>query len=158
MLFRTKRELLEYLGKNLNDNKLVDRMISRGDVIKDCNGYEYVDREEGKNTLIQLNKRVKELEDIIKGLEDTVEEQRKKMGELAIEAIAGSSSSTSSVEYEELKANYEYLEDKFQRLKKGYNIVIDYTYEYIKRYYKIDKSEFKEQLSEAINDELWRDE
>lgn len=34
MEFETKRSLLEYLGKNWNDNKLVDRMIIRWEVIK----------------------------------------------------------------------------------------------------------------------------
>lgn len=34
MEFRTKKELLEYLGKKGNDNKLVDRMMMRGEVEK----------------------------------------------------------------------------------------------------------------------------
>jgi hypothetical protein len=29
MVYKTKKEVLERLGKNGNDNKLVDRMISR---------------------------------------------------------------------------------------------------------------------------------
>jgi hypothetical protein len=33
--FRTKKGLLEYLGKKGNDNKLVDRMIARGEVKKE---------------------------------------------------------------------------------------------------------------------------
>ena len=30
MKFRTKKELLQYLGKNENDRKLVDRMMIKG--------------------------------------------------------------------------------------------------------------------------------
>jgi SAM-dependent MidA family methyltransferase len=64
-------------------------------------------------------------------------------------------------ELEELKVNYEYLHNKFQRLKKGYDLVIDLTYGYIRPHYRIEKSEYKEQLAESINEKLddmfWRD-
>ena len=40
MEFRTQRELLEYLGKNPNDRKLVSRMRNRWDVRKE--GWVYV--------------------------------------------------------------------------------------------------------------------
>lgn len=35
MQFETKKALLEYLGKNPDDRKLVDRMMLRGDVYKE---------------------------------------------------------------------------------------------------------------------------
>ena len=46
MIFRTKRELLRYRGKNENDNKLVDRRIASGKVVKVADGYKVVDLEE----------------------------------------------------------------------------------------------------------------
>ena len=46
MIFRTKRELLRYRGKNENDNKLVDRRIASGKVVKVADGYKVVDFEE----------------------------------------------------------------------------------------------------------------
>lgn len=46
MIFRTKRELLRYRGKNENDNKLVDRRIASGKVVKVADGYKVVDLED----------------------------------------------------------------------------------------------------------------
>lgn len=46
MIFRTKRELLRYRGKNENDNKLVDRRIASGKVVKVADGYKVVDFED----------------------------------------------------------------------------------------------------------------
>ena len=63
MDFETKRELLEYLGKDPNDRKLVDRMIIRGEVYKENWMYHLITN---KKTLIDENKelklRVQELE------------------------------------------------------------------------------------------------
>ena len=46
MIFRTKRELLRHRGKNENDNKLVDRRIASGKVVKVADGYKVVDLED----------------------------------------------------------------------------------------------------------------
>ena len=56
MEFETKRALLEYLGKNKNDNKLVDRMILRGEVYKEDGMYHYIT---SKKNLIEENKELK---------------------------------------------------------------------------------------------------
>lgn len=82
MIFRTKRELLRYRGKNENDNKLVDRRIASGKVVKVADGYKIVDLEEevkvlreklenvahttqqGKNTLPDLKEHIEYLLDI----------------------------------------------------------------------------------------------
>lgn len=56
-MFFTKRELLGYLGKNENDNKLVDRMIKRGEVVRTADGYDIVE-----NDTDALKWRIKELE------------------------------------------------------------------------------------------------
>lgn len=79
MIFRTKRELLRYRGKNENDNKLVDRRIASGKVVKVTDGYKVVDLEEevkvlreklenvanttqeGKNTLPDLKEHIEYL-------------------------------------------------------------------------------------------------
>ena len=42
MQFETKKALLEYLGKNPDDRKLVDRMMLRGDVHKEDGMYVYI--------------------------------------------------------------------------------------------------------------------
>lgn len=59
MLFSKKRELLEYLGKNPKDNKLVDRLILRGEVRVVEGMYEIVDKDE---EIKELRARVAELE------------------------------------------------------------------------------------------------
>ena len=58
--FRKKRELLEYLGKNANDNKLVDRMILRGDVHMENGMYIYESDKEVIEELKKENKNLKE--------------------------------------------------------------------------------------------------
>ena len=58
--FRKKRELLEYLGKNPNDNKLVDRMILRGEVHMENGMYIYESDAEVIDELKKENKNLKE--------------------------------------------------------------------------------------------------
>lgn len=45
MEFATQAELLEHLGKNENDRSLVQRMIARGEVIKEWGMYIIVDKD-----------------------------------------------------------------------------------------------------------------
>ena len=83
MWFRTKKALLEYLGKNWNDNKLVDRLVNKGLVERVEWGYEYrwvecsdnatVVELQGKNTLLEVEN---------KGLKEKVEELTSRVHEL----------------------------------------------------------------------------
>lgn len=57
MGFETKRALLDHLGKNPNDNKLVDRMMRRGEVYMEDGMYYIVESEE----VIKLKEEIKEL-------------------------------------------------------------------------------------------------
>ena len=57
-------------------------------------------------------------------------------------------------DYEEMKANCEYYRRKFQRCKRGYELVIELTYKYAAKNMKIEKSEYKEQLAEEVNNLL----
>lgn len=63
--FKTKKGLLEYLGKKGNDNKLVDRMIMRGEVRKENWMYYIVERDEEYNWL-SIQQLVMELEEVKK--------------------------------------------------------------------------------------------
>lgn len=45
MEFTTQAELLEHLGKNPNDRSLVQRMIARGEVVKEWGMYIIVDKD-----------------------------------------------------------------------------------------------------------------
>ena len=66
MKFRTKRELLRYLGKSEGDNKLIDRMILRDEVRKENGMYILVDKdveiEELKKEIKNLTNKIDELE------------------------------------------------------------------------------------------------
>jgi hypothetical protein len=53
---------LESIGKNRGDNKLVDRMIMRGEVVKTDEGYELISP---ALEVEELKKKVKKLEDMI---------------------------------------------------------------------------------------------
>lgn len=57
MEFRTKKEVLEYLGKDVKDVRLIDRMIKRGEIKKEGSLYIYESRE------VELEKEIKNLKD-----------------------------------------------------------------------------------------------
>ena len=62
MEFETKRALLEYLGKNSEDRKYVDRLIAKGKVYKDDGMYVLVERGNLLDEVIRLreeNRRLK---------------------------------------------------------------------------------------------------
>lgn len=61
MEFQTKRALLEYLGKNTEDRKLVDRLIAKGKVYKDDGMYVLVDRGTLLDEVIRLREENKSL-------------------------------------------------------------------------------------------------
>lgn len=147
MWFRTKKEVLEYLGKDCKDVRYVNRKVAKGE-IKEVDGwYELVDiqwdrlrelEEENKN----LKARVKELEEVCK---DSLFWDNPAWWDTANEL-------------EELKINYEYLHKKFQRLRKGYDLVIKLTYKYAAKWMNITKEEYQEQLADEINEMLGREE
>ena len=92
MWYWTKREVLEALGKNGRDNKLVDRMIARWEIAKVDWGYEIVERgtscevKELKEENEKLKERVKELEEVCKDSlfkDDPVENKDESMYEAA---------------------------------------------------------------------------
>lgn len=63
--FKTKKGLLEYLGKKGNDNKLVDRMIMRGEVRKENWMYYIVERDD-EYVGLSIQQLVMELEEVKK--------------------------------------------------------------------------------------------
>lgn len=144
MRFKTKKELLEHLGKNVNDRKLVDRMMSKGEVVMVDWEYEY-------NTPAEdFSGREKELMDKIDGLEFTLDLKESQIESLNNE-INSLKKTSWGEEYEELKVNYEYLQQKFRRLKRGYELVIQLTYKYAVKNWGMEKEEYKEQLAEEVN-------
>lgn len=96
MGFETKRALLEHMGKNPSDNKLVDRMMLRGEVEFRDWMYYLVESEEVK----ELKKKISELEN-----SGTVGELEEAKAQWA---------------YYEKLYNYE-VKDKEVRLEKAFN-------------------------------------
>lgn len=93
MIFRTKGELLEYLGKDKKYVRLIDRMIVKGEVVMKWGVYEYDDP-------------VNELKVRVKELEEEVEWLKKEKWELIMQLI---SSGEESSENEVVEKVYQYM-------------------------------------------------
>lgn len=148
MRVRTQEEVCKAYGKKENNRKFVSSMIMKGEVVKSNWGYEFeiwdkANLKELKEENERLKERVHELEEVCKdslfGDNDTVKWDTAK-------------------ELEKLKINYEYLHKKFQRLRKGYDLVIKLTYKYAAKWMNITKEEYQEQLADEINEMLGREE
>lgn len=128
MEFETKRALLAYLGKNPNDNKLVDRLILRGEVVVEEGMYVLVD----KDAIIEeLKERVAELE-----------------GKITL--LKGS-----NWDLEEAKIQWEYWESQTRRYVDYLEKVISVTYDRVKPMLgnKLEeKSEFREHILEEVRE------
>lgn len=61
MEFQTKKALLEYLGKNPDDRKLVDRLIAKGKVYKEDGMYVLVERGNLLDEVLRLREEVERL-------------------------------------------------------------------------------------------------
>ena len=141
MWFRTKKEVLEYLGKDCKDVRYVNRKVAKGE-IKEVDGwYELV--------YIQWD-RLRELEEENEKLKARVKE----LEEVCKDSLFWDNPAN---DYEELKANYELLHKKFIRMKEWYYMVIAETWRYIKPHYQITKEEYEDQLATAISEKLWRE-
>lgn len=129
MEFETKKALLEYLGKNKNDNKLVDRLISRGEVYREDGMYYLVD----KDAIIEeLREKVAELEGKITLFKDE------------------------NWDLEEAKIQWEYWEKECRRYWRLINWVIDVCYGKVKALlgsrFQEDKESFKEWVIEMVKE------
>jgi len=158
MWFETKRALLEYLGKNPKDNKLVDRLILRGEV--------YV--EEGMYYIVDKDSRIKELEAKIFSLEKEEGKNTwlehsdgdlrfisKAMGE---KVLAHGEINKLKQELEEAKIQWEYYKERCEKYKKAINLVIHETYVVAKA--KLgnkmeEEAEFREAILGKVREQLW---
>lgn len=59
MEFTTQRELLEYLGKNPDDRNLVQRLIIKGEVVREWGVYVLVDKDEIIKNLKEENEKLR---------------------------------------------------------------------------------------------------
>lgn len=139
MEFETKKALLEYLGKNPDDRKLVDRMIAKGKVYKDNGMYVLVDRGSLLDEVIRLREDVKELKKLNEKESVVIQQQ----------VVVNSS------ELEEAKVQWEYWERQTRRYVDYLEKVISVTYDRVKPllWNKIEeKSEFREHILEEVRE------
>ena len=97
MEFETKKALLEYLGKNPNDRKLVDRMMLRGEVHKEDGMYIYIPQVKVKD----LYDEITELKGHIRLLEENV--------------YTFNETKDYSAAYNEAKAQRDYYQDLYEK-------------------------------------------
>lgn len=144
--FQTKKEILGYLGKDVEDRKLIDRMIKRGDIKKVDGEYQLIEKEDPTE---YVNK-IKELENKIFELElelDTFRDET--VGQITSEDI------------DRISANLEYREKKAKRNWKAIYLVIDMVYNKVSPMLKgriEEREEFKEAILDAVREQLGRDE
>lgn len=147
--FATKKEILEYLGKDVEDRKLIDRMIKRGDIKKVDGEYQLIEKEDPWK-VDEYRERIKELENKIFELElelDTFRDET--IGQITSEDI------------DRISANLEYREKKAKRNWKAIYLVIDMVYNKVSPMLKgriEEREEFKEAIIDAVREQLGRDE
>lgn len=118
--FRKKRELLEYLGKNPNDNKLVDRMLLRGEVHMENGMYIYESKDE---VIEELKKEIKNLK----------------------EQQGNNTLSSNSEELYEAKVQWEYYQKLYEEEVKDKQNRIRKCFQWIKaKYPKAEWDEFRD--------------
>ena len=149
MRFKTKWDLLEHLWKDRTYVRYVDKLMSKDIVYMVDWEYEYND---------PYDEELKKYEDEIEELRKENERLKKELAEISQQV---QSTSSSSSELEEYKANCEYWHNQFRKMKRGYELVIEMTYKEIIKHTKIEKSEYIEQLWDAvmeiIDNEFWHE-
>ena len=140
-IFVNKKSILEYLGKNTEDRKLIERMIMRKEVVKVDGGYELVQKDD-----------VRELREEIKELKDKIN-----MQELEIAVLKESATPENSEDLKEANAQWLYWEDKARKYTKAMNLVLQITYNTIKP--KLGKNledygDFRDNILSSVRDQL----
>ena len=135
-IFQSKKEVLEYLGKSPNDRKLVDRMISKGEIEKTEDWYRLVQKDD----------------DELEKLRRENEELKKKVTDLELDKEIRESNEVSEAEYKEARVQWLYYADEYEKEKKDKEFRIKKCFQWIKaRNPKANWEEFRERV--MSNDE-----
>lgn len=130
MEFNTQREILEHLGKNVNDRSLVQRMIIRGEILKENGGYILTNKDE----------KIKELEKEVEKLRSEIATMKEQNWDLAY-----------------AKTQWEYWEKQAKDYAQYCSDVIDVCYKKIKSImggrFTEDKETFKEWIQRIVKGE-----
>lgn len=147
-IFQNQKEILEYLGKNLNDRNLIGRMIRKGEIKKTDDGYELLPKVDDVE-LAELKAKNEELEKKVKRQQDEIEMLKEVL------------SNEQQTDADEAKIQREYREAKANRYQKAMNLVIRTTYNVIKP--KLgnrleDYDEFRDSILNSVKEQLGDDE
>lgn len=130
MEFTTQRELLEHLGKNPDDRNLVQRLIIKGEVVREWGVYVLVDKDA---RIAELEKEVSELRNEIVTMKE------------------------SNWDLEELKVNCKYWEKQAKEYSQYCADIVDICYSKIKSAmwskFMEDKETFKEWIQRMVKGE-----
>ena len=126
MQFETKRALLTHLGKNPDDNKLVDRMIKRWEVYREDGMYHLITN---KQSLIEENRELKlEIMNMKKASLSDLE--RKELAKLIVE------NSKLNKELKEEKINSEYAQRSYEEVLADRRFRLEKAFQRIKAHVK----------------------
>ena len=155
MLFSTKKELLEYRGKNWNDNKLVDRWILRWEVVM----------EDGMFRLVDKDAIIAELEEEIKNLKEqqgnnaltTVSEWNNEQGKNTLQG-----NNTLLEKIAELESDVNYLNGEYEKMEAKLNNYQEAIRNCYKRAVNVKKDKtprpsFKKDILKLEEDVSWED-
>ena len=115
-IFQSKKEILEYLGKNSKDTRLLDRMIKRGEVEKTDEWYKLVQK--GNEEVEKLRAENEEL--------------KKKVVDLELDKEIKESNEVSEAEYKEARVQWLYYADEYEKEKKDKEFRIRKCFQWIK--------------------------
>lgn len=128
-IFQSKKEVLEYLGKNPEDRRQVDRMIKRGEVEKTEDWYKLVQK--GNEEVEKL--RVEN------------EELKKRVADLELDKEIRESNEVNEEEYKEARVQWLYYADEYEKEKKDKEFRIRKCFQWIKsRNPKANWEEFRD--------------
>ena len=128
-IFQSKKEILEYLGKNAKDTRLLDRMIKRGEVEKTDEWYKLIQK--GNEELEKLRAENEEL--------------KKKVADLELDKEIKESNEVSEAEYKEARVQWLYYADEYEKEKKDKEFRIRKCFQRIKaRNPKANWEEFRD--------------
>ena len=135
-IFSSKKEILEHLGKNAKDTRLLDRMIKRGEVEKTDEWYKLVQK--GNEEVEKLRAENEEL--------------KKKVADLELDKEIKESNEVSEAEYKEARVQWLYYADEYEKEKKDKEFRIRKCFQRIKaKNPKANWEEFRERV--MSNDE-----
>ena len=129
-MFKTQAELLRHLGKNENDRSLVQRMVIRGEILKENGGYILTNKEE---KIKELEEEIKKLRSEIATMHDTMQTMK-----------------ASNWDLSEAKAQREYWESKAREYAQYCSDIIDVCYKKVKLVARGSFLETQEEFKEWI--------